>query len=313
MPGSGLTSLEGVVMIDCGRKEEFMIAKRIVLSVLACATLAHAQKDWRKADGPVKIYNTAKKKLMEGKQIVGVTISSPDPNIYCAAANAGFDYTWIEMQHSPLTYSDVAKMIWACRGATAMPFIRVPDATEGDIQKATDIGALGIIVPTVDTVEKAQAAVKWSKYPPEGRRSQGNGQYGALWGSDYRQIANENMVVVIMIETPIGVENAEKIASVPGMDVIFAASTDLGNFSGHRQGAKEYEALVTRIHDVTLQHGIRLGGPQAWKGRPGFTFFQGPGETQLIEAGAKVDLSENAGGEGKPGVAPVEGEKPPLQ
>src|SRR5258708_38563848 len=78
------------------------------------------------------------------------------------------------------------------------------------------------------------------------------------------------MVVVIMIEPPVGVENAEKIASVPGIDVIFAASTDLGNFSGHRQGDKEYEAMVTRIHDVTLQHGIRLGGPQAWKDRPGF-------------------------------------------
>src|SRR5438067_694102 len=79
-----------------------------------------------------------------------------------------------------------------------------------------------------------------------GERSQGNGQYGWLWGSDYRQVANDNMVVVIMIETPIGVENAEKIASVPGIDVIFAASTDLGNFSGHRQGEREYEALVTR-------------------------------------------------------------------
>src|SRR5438093_13219403 len=171
-----------------------------------------------------------------------------------------------------------------------MQFIRVPNATKRDIQKATDIGAVGIIVPTVDTVEKAQAAVKWSRYPPEGRRSQGNGQYGALWGNDYRQTANENMVVVIMIETPIGVENAEKIASVPGIDVIFAASTDLGNFSGHRQGDKEYEALVTRIHDVTLQHGIRLGGPQAWKERPGLTFFHDLGVTQLIQLDVRVNL-----------------------
>jgi len=268
---------------------------------------AHAQQQ----KAPVRIFNTAKQKLREGKTLVGATVFSPDQNIYCAMANAGYDYLWIEMQHSPLTYEDVAKMIWACRGASAMPFIRVPDATEGDIQKATDIGAVGIIVPTVDTVEKAQAAVKWSKYPPEGRRSQGNGQYGALWGSDYRQIANDNMVVVIMIETPIGVENAERIASVPGIDVIFAASTDLGNFSGHRQGDKEYEALVARIHDVTLQHGIRLGGPQAWKGRPGFTFFQGPGETELIRAGARVNLAGNPAGEAKPVVAPVEAERPP--
>jgi 2-keto-3-deoxy-L-rhamnonate aldolase RhmA len=293
------------------------IASFIVICVAMCwITPGGAQMQQQKA--PVKIYNTAKQKLKEGKPIVGATVFSPDPNIYCAMANAGYDFMWIEMQHSPLTFEDVAKMIWACRGATAMPFIRVPDATESDIQKATDIGALGIIVPTVDTVEKAQAAVKWSKYPPVGRRSQGNGQYGALYGSDYRQTANDNMVVVIMIETPIGVENAEKIASVPGIDVIFAASTDLGNFSGFKQGDKEYESMVTRIHDVTLEHGIRLGGPQAWRDRQGFTFFQAPGEPQIIKLGAQVNLAPNAAqGAGRTaqagaqsGVAPTEGAEP---
>ena len=261
---------------------------RSILIALALAAAVSAQE-------PPKIYNTAKIKLAEGKTLTGATVFSPDPNMYCAVANSGYDFTWIEMQHSPLTYEDVARMIWACRGATAMPFIRVPDATESDIQKATDIGALGIIVPTVDTVEKAEAAVKWAKYPPQGRRSMGNGQYGALYGSNYRQTANDNMVVVIMIETPIGVDNAEKIASVPGVDVIFAASVDLGNFSGHKQGEPEYDALVKRIHDVTLAHGIKLGGPAAWKGRSGFTFFQGPGEAQLIRIGAKSDLNKPSG------------------
>src|SRR6267378_88864 len=262
-------------------RARYYTAFTAICTVLSWMMLGEAQVQQQKA--PVRLFNTAKQKLSEGKQIVGATVFSPDPNIYCAMANAGYDYLWIEMQHSPLTYEDVARMIWACRGASAMPFIRVPDAT-------------------------AQAAVKWSKYPPEGRRSQGNGQYGALWGNDYRETANENMVVVIMIETPIGVENAEKIASIPGIDVIFAASTDLGNFSGHRQGDREYEALVTRIHDVTLQHGIRLGGPQAWKDRPGFTFFQGPGETQLIQSGARVNLGSQVGAQ--PKVAPIEGATP---
>ena len=93
-----------------------------------------------------------------------------------------------------------------------------------------------------------------------------------------------------MIETPIGVQNAEKIASVPGIDVIFAASTDLGNFSGHKQGDKEYEAMVSRIHDVTLEHGIRLGGPQAWRDRPGFYLFPG----------ADGHRADSAGREGEP-------------
>src|SRR5438105_13875262 len=216
-----------------------------ILTFLLIAWTASAQP----AASP-KIYNTAKLKLAQGKPLIGGTVSSPDPQIYCAMANAGFDFTWIEMQHSPLTYQEVARMIYACRGSSAMPFIRVPDATESEIQKATDIGALGIIVPTVDTVEKAQAAVKWARYPPAGRRSMGGGQYGALWGSDYRQTINDNMIVVVMIETPLGVANAKEIASVPGIDVIFAASTDLGNFSGTKQGEPQYESMVTTIHDI---------------------------------------------------------------
>jgi 2-keto-3-deoxy-L-rhamnonate aldolase RhmA len=290
-------------------KQNIFCGAVCVMLGLTLTWVARAQQDWRKASGPVRMYNTAKKKLMEGKQIVGVTISSPDPNIYCAAANSGFDYTWIEMQHSPLTYSDVAKMIWACRGASAMPFIRVPDATESEIQKATDIGALGIIVPTVDTVEKTQNTVKWAKYPPEGRRSMGAGQYGALWGSDYRQTINDNMLVVIMIETPLGVANAKEIAAVPGVDVIFAASTDLGNFSGTKQGEPKYEQMVTTIHDTVLKAGLKLGGPLAWKGRAGFTFFQGPGETALIKEGAPITLgtAKSLSGAKKSGVAPLEG------
>ena len=261
-----------------------------------------------------KIWNPAKIKLMSGGKLVGGTVSSGiDPSTYCAMANAGYDFIWMEMQHSTMTWGDIADMIAACP-RVGVPMIRLPDEFESTIQKATDIGAVGIIVPTVDTVEKAQAAVKWSKYPPEGRRSQGNGQYGALWGSDYRQIANDNMVVVIMIETPIGVANAEKIASVPGIDVIFAASTDLGNFSGTKQGDKEYEAMVTKIHDVTLEHRLALGGPQAWKDRaerPGFTFFQAPGEPQLIKLGAQANLAPSAPQGGRQtGVAATEGAEP---
>lgn len=256
-----------------------LILAGVVLLIGACGTV--------EAQPAPKIYNAAKQKLLDGKQVVGGTVFSPDPAMYCAMANAGFDFLWIEMQHSPLTYRDVARMIFACRGSAGMPFIRVPDATESDIQKATDIGALGIIVPTVDTVEKAEAAVRWTKYPPFGRRSQGGGQYRELWGSDYRQTANDNMMVVIMIETPEGVANAEKIAAVPGIDVIFAASTDLGNFSGHKQGEPPYEALVTRIRDVTLARGLKLGGPLAWRNRSGYSFFQGPGESVLINAGAQ--------------------------
>ncbi len=256
-----------------------------------------------------RIFNTVKTKLKEGKQVVGGTVSSSDPEVYCAMANAGFDFTWIEMQHSVLSYTEVANMIRFCKGASAMPFIRVPDATEGDIQKAMDLGAAGIIVPMVDTVEKIQNAIKFANYPPKGVRSQGGGQYGAMWGADYRQIANDNLVVVAMIENPKGVAIADQIAAVPGVDVVFVASTDLSSFSGYKQGQPEYEALVDKIKAGVLAKGVKLGAPHAWQStRKDYTLFQAAGETALIRMGAAAALKTGAMTSGTPrGVAPTEG------
>ena len=286
------------------RQAAFLVGFGAVLALSAPASLP-AQP----AGGASSGYNTVKQKLANGQQVVAGTVSIPDPEIYCAVANAGFDLTWIEMQHSPLTYQDVARMLMACKGAPAIPFIRVPDATEGDIQKAADIGALGIIVPMVDTIEKAEAAVRFAKYPPIGRRSQGGGQYGALWGSGYRQTANANIMVVALIENPAGVDIADRIAAVPGIDVVFVASTDLGSFSGLKQGDPKYEALVTKTEAGVLNAKRYLGGPLAWRDRKGYQFFQGPGETALLTCGARTVLGVKPTGCPSGPVAKIEGSK----
>jgi 2-keto-3-deoxy-L-rhamnonate aldolase RhmA len=256
--------------------------------------------------GPARMFNTAKAKLMNGGKIVGGTVYSPDPNMYCAMANAGFDFLWIEMQHSPLTYEDVARMLYACKGSTGIPFIRVPDATEENIQKATDIGALGIIVPQTETVAKAEAAARWSHYPPFGERSQGSGQYNYLWGNDYRQQYNSNVLVTVMIEAPFGAAVADKIAAVKGVDVVFAASGDMGSYSGYKQGDEQYEALISAVRDATVKAGKKLGGPSAWyntRANQGYSFFQAGGETGFIAAGARADLATMPGA----GVLPAGG------
>ena len=250
----------------------------------------------------MRTYNTVKEKLARGEQVVGGTVTSSDPNMYCSMANAGYDFLWIEMQHSPLSYQEVARMIWACKDAPAIPFIRVPDATAGDIQKATDIGALGIIVPMVDTTDKIEAAVQYAHYPPIGIRSQGGGQHRALWGDDYRESANENIMIVAMIESPAGVDAAEEIAAVEHVDIVMVASTDLGSFSGLRQGNPRYESMVEEVRQVTLDAGLALGGPQAWRERDGFQFFQGPSDANLLRLGVERSL-ETLGS----GVAEIEG------
>jgi 4-hydroxy-2-oxoheptanedioate aldolase len=255
-----------------------------------------------------RIFNTVKTKLAEGKQVVGGTIQIANPDSYCAMANAGFDFTWIEMQHSPMTYQDAAYMIMACKGAPAMPFVRVPDATEGDIQKAVDMGAVGIIIPMVEEVQKVKNAVKYAFYPPKGKRSQGGGNYGLLWGADYRQIANDNLMIVAMIESPAGVAIADQIAAIPEVDVVFIASTDLSSFSGLKQGDPEYEAMVTKVLEAVTKAGKKVAGPLAWKAtRKGYHFFQAPAEATLIRTGARVELGMGPGSEAKKGVAPTEG------
>ena len=260
----------------------------------------------------VRIYNTVKSKLIAGQQVVGGTVDTADPEIYCAMANAGFDFIWIEMQHSPLSFSEAARMIWACRDAPAIPFIRVPDASEGTIQKATDIGALGIIVPMVDGAEKMADAVVYAKYPPQGRRSQGGGQYGRLWGSDYRQTWNDNVLIFAMIETLEGTAEADSIATVEGVDGVFVASGDLGSFSGKRQGEPDYESLVARIKKETESAGKFLGGPSAWMSeREGYQFFQAPSTSSLIRIGARITLEAADPCRFLPsGATPVDGENP---
>ena len=224
-----------------------------------------------------KLYNTAKQKLLDGKQIFSVTITKPDPVAYCEAAKH-YDYTWFEMQHSTLTWADIEKMIAACPNVAATPMVRIQDELESSIQHATDIGLLGIIMPTVDTVAKAEAAVRYAKYPPEGRRSMGGGQAARIWAGEgrdatmkYRTSVNENMLVIVMIETPLGVEHITEIANVPGVDGVLVANTDLGNFSGwFDHNAAPYQGMVKRIHDATLHAGKFVGAtdPSYAKGRP---------------------------------------------
>lgn len=284
--------------------------RRAILTMLTLGLALGASRPLQAQEA--EVFNTVLEKLRRGEQVVGGTIDTADPDIYCAAANSGFDFMWIEMQHSPLTYSQVADMIWACRGAEAIPFIRVPSATEGDIQKATDIGALGIIVPMIDSMDEIRDAVTYAHYPPLGTRSQGGGQYGALWGRGYRRAANENVMVVAMIENPAGVEIAEQVASLEGVDVVFVASSDLGSFTGLRQGDPGYEALVTRVKDATTSAGLPVGGPLGWMtSREGYSFFQGPSAESLIRTGARATLENADPCRYLPsGTAPVPGEDP---
>jgi 2-keto-3-deoxy-L-rhamnonate aldolase RhmA len=164
-------------------------------------------------------------------------------------------------------------------------------------------------VPTVDTVEEAIAARNWTYFPPLGRRSNGGGQAfdANMWGGvpgGYRATINDNIVLILMIETLEGLKNADEIAKVPGVTAVFAASGDLGNFSGFQQGTPDYERAINIVHDAAINARVRLCGPLAWRDRPDFSCFQAGSELAAISRGVAAELGSLAHTQPKPEVGP---------
>ena len=257
-----------------------------------------------------KIWNPVKLKMMQGGKVTGGTLfNSTDPAIYCAMANAGYDFIWTEMQHDTRDWGAVGRMWRTCPDAKAVPGVRVAYTDEREIQHALDAGALVVVVPTVDTLEEAIEARNWAYFPPLGRRSQGGGQAfdASMWGNvpgGYRNTINENVVLILMIETLEGLKNADAIAKVPGVTAVFAASGDLGNFSGYRQTTPDYERAINIVHDAAIKAGVRLCGPVAWRDRPDFTCFQAGSEVAAITRGVAAELGPLANTQAKPEVGP---------
>ncbi|MGE3179691.1 MAG: aldolase/citrate lyase family protein, partial [Vicinamibacterales bacterium] len=243
-----------------------------------------------------RIWNPVKLKLQQGGKVTGGTLfASTDPAVYCAMANAGYDFIWTEMQHDQRDWQAAARMWRTCPHAKAVPGVRIAYTDEREIQHALDAGALVIVVPTVDTVEEAIAARDWTYFPPLGRRSNGGGQAfdPNMWGGvpgGYRSTINDNIVLILMIETLQGLQHADEIARVPGVSALFAASGDLGNFTGFRQGTPDYERAINIVHDAAIKAKVRLCGPLSWRDRPDFTCFQAGSETANITRGAAAEL-----------------------
>jgi 2-keto-3-deoxy-L-rhamnonate aldolase RhmA len=219
------------------------------------------------------LYNQAKEKLLMDKQVTSVTISTFNPEQYCESRKH-WDYIWFEMQHSTLSFNEVQRMIGACPGpGGGAPMIRMPDALEANIQKATDLGVLGVVIPTVDDALEARDAARFSRYPPFGRRSSGAGTATGFWDKvpgGYRATINDNFLVVVMLETLESIINADEIANTFGLDVVIQGNSDLSQFSGWSQTDARYDALLNISHNATLKAGKYWGnaGQQYLTGHP---------------------------------------------
>ena len=153
------------------------------------------------------LYNTTKQKLLEGKQVFSQTITQFDIKAYCEGA-AKFDFSRFEMQHSDAAVRRSRKD--DCGVPAGGRHANPPDSRmrpRRNVQRAADVGVLGIIVPTVDDAIEARSVAMFARFPPIARRSTGGGQAGSIWSpviqkpKTFRSTINDNMLVIVMIET----------------------------------------------------------------------------------------------------------------
>jgi 2-keto-3-deoxy-L-rhamnonate aldolase RhmA len=169
-----------------------------------------------------------RRRLAAGDLLVGTLLTLPAPELAEIAADAGFDWLFLDMEHGALEAGDVLRLVQAVREPCAC-LVRIPENREMWVKKALDTGADGIIVPHVNGPDEAARAVHWAKYPPEGGRSVGfsrANRYGARFQENV-ETANAATAVVAQVEHIDGVRAIDAILEVPGVDAVFIGPYDL--------------------------------------------------------------------------------------
>lgn len=210
--------------------------------------------------------NHVKRRLAAGQVCVGTLVFEfCTTGIARIAAAAGSDFLFFDQEHTGWT-TDVLRMLFAtARAVDSVPIVRVPALQPHMISQALDLGAMGIVVPMVETADQAQAMVRAARYPPAGRRgvALGVAHDDYVGGDALAKLtsANDQTMLVALIETQTGLDNVERIAAVPGIDVVWLGHFDLtasmgipGQFSDAR-----YLAAVERIAAAAAAAGKAAG------------------------------------------------------
>jgi 2-keto-3-deoxy-L-rhamnonate aldolase RhmA len=237
-------------------------------------------------------------KLQAGGIVLGATITTPNLEAAALIATLGFDFLWIEMEHSPVTLETLRGMVLATRALPAAVFARVPAIELWTAKRVMDQGVSGVIFPFASTPDRARTAAAACRYPPHGKRGSGAGLAIFTWPEpeNYYDSADANMMTIAVIEEALAIENIDEIAAIPGIDVLFIGTSDLSFSLGLR--GRQDEALldesIAKVVAAGRRHGKFLGRPA---GSPelvtkyreqGFQFLQSQTELGLLRLGAKA-------------------------
>ncbi len=206
--------------------------------------------------------NTVKEKWSRGEVTLGAWLSIPSSFSAEVMAHQGFDWVCIDMQHGVIDYQVALTMLQAIGTTATIPIVRVPWNEPGIIGKALDAGALGVIIPMVNSVEEARQAVAACRYFPKGARSFGPTRASYYAGTDYFAGANDQVACIPMIETKQAVDRLDDILAVPGIDAVYVGPADLSITLGLPPGMANggaFEDARVLIAKKCAEHGVTAG------------------------------------------------------
>jgi len=206
--------------------------------------------------------NPVKQRLAQGAASFGtMAFEFFTPGLAPVLAAAGADFVLIDMEHSGIGIETIKQQIAAARGVGLVPMVRVPGIHYHLIAPVLDAGAMGIMVPMVETKEQAEKIAAWCRYRPEGVRGLAfNLAHDDYSGGDVEakmREANERTLVIALIETETGIDNADAILAVPGIDVGWLGHFDLSNTMGitAQFDHPEFTRAVDRLLAACKKHG----------------------------------------------------------
>lgn len=171
--------------------------------------------------------NKIRQQIASGGNVVNGWLAIPSSYSAEVMAHQGFDSVTIDLQHGPVDFQAAVGMMQAISTTDATPMARVPWLDAAIIMKLLDAGAYGLICPMINNKEEAERFVSFGRYPPIGTRSMGPNRAVQYGGADYWQHANEEVLLLAMIETSEGLRNLDEILSVPGLSGVYVGPSDL--------------------------------------------------------------------------------------
>jgi 4-hydroxy-2-oxoheptanedioate aldolase len=204
--------------------------------------------------------NKLKARLKSGKACINGWLAIPSGFSAEVMAQCGFHSVTVDMQHGVQDYQSMVQCFQAMDKYPITPLVRVPWNEPGIIGKVLDAGAWGVICPLVNTPAEATALANACLYPPRGKRSNGPiraAAYGET--SPYQSIANDELLVVPMIETQEAIDNIEAILDVPGISGIYIGPSDLGMSLGLKPMLDREEPQILAIYEMLLKATARRG------------------------------------------------------